>query len=82
MFCSMFLSCCHAFLIANARDIAQEIATLRKEALAFKAVRAALRAPDDPSSSNAAKLVFEKVRCTYLCQSSCHVERSPLGFPL
>ncbi|KAF7327636.1 Ubiquitin-like modifier activating enzyme 2 [Mycena kentingensis (nom. inval.)] len=37
---------------------AQEIATLRKEALAFNAVREALRSPD---ASQAAKKVFEKV---------------------
>ncbi|TFK50549.1 hypothetical protein OE88DRAFT_1713030 [Heliocybe sulcata] len=38
---------------------AQEIATLRKEAQAFKAVRSALRSKD--KSSNAAKMAFEKV---------------------
>ncbi|KAF9554803.1 hypothetical protein CPC08DRAFT_712628 [Agrocybe pediades] len=37
---------------------AQEIATLRKEAEAFRAVRDALRSPE---SADAAKLVFEKV---------------------
>ncbi|KZT21897.1 hypothetical protein NEOLEDRAFT_1072604 [Neolentinus lepideus HHB14362 ss-1] len=37
---------------------AQEIATLRKEAQAFKAVRAALRSKD--SSGNAARMAFEK----------------------
>ncbi|KAF7792682.1 hypothetical protein EIP86_003780 [Pleurotus ostreatoroseus] len=36
-----------------------EIATLRKEALAFKAVRAALRSPSD--DDNAAKIAFDKV---------------------
>ncbi|KAI0658884.1 hypothetical protein C8Q70DRAFT_991217 [Cubamyces menziesii] len=41
---------------------ATEIAALRKEALAFKAVRDALRSPAaDGSPSGAAKLVFEKV---------------------
>ncbi|KAH8103415.1 hypothetical protein BXZ70DRAFT_1055295 [Cristinia sonorae] len=40
---------------------AQEIATLRKEAVAFKAVRAALRAPAEMTSSDAAKIVFAKV---------------------
>jgi hypothetical protein len=39
--------------------IAQEIATLRKEAQAFQRVRAALRSPD--SDEDAAKLAFEKV---------------------
>jgi hypothetical protein len=38
---------------------AQEIATLRKEAQAFKAVRDALRSSD--STVDAAKLVFQKV---------------------
>lgn len=42
--------------------IAQEIATLRKEAQAFKAVRAALRTPQaDGQETSAAKMVFEKV---------------------
>ncbi|KAH9855584.1 hypothetical protein C2E23DRAFT_813898 [Lenzites betulinus] len=42
---------------------ANEIAALRKEALAFKAVRSALRSPSsgENSSSSAAKLVFDKV---------------------
>lgn len=40
---------------------ANEIAALRKEALAFKAVRSALRTPQEPSGSDAAKMVFEKV---------------------
>ncbi|KZT71220.1 hypothetical protein DAEQUDRAFT_688223 [Daedalea quercina L-15889] len=41
---------------------AQEIATLRKEAQAFKVVRTALRMPEiDGQGPNAAKLVFEKV---------------------
>ncbi|OBZ78036.1 Ubiquitin-activating enzyme E1-like protein [Grifola frondosa] len=41
---------------------AQEIATLRKEALAFKAVRAALRtSPQTSQDSTAAKIVFDKV---------------------
>ncbi|GJE92396.1 ubiquitin-activating enzyme E1-like protein [Phanerochaete sordida] len=39
---------------------AQEIATLRKEAQAFKKVRAALR-QSDPGSDEAARLVFNKV---------------------
>ncbi|KAL0581299.1 E1 ubiquitin-activating protein uba2 [Marasmius crinis-equi] len=38
---------------------AQEIATLRKEALAFQAVRQALRSPN--SKDSAAKMVFQKV---------------------
>lgn len=43
---------------------AAEIATLRKEAQAFKSVRAALRSPsaDAWSSSSAAKQAFDKVR--------------------
>lgn len=42
--------------------IAQEIATLRREAQAFKVVRAALRTPHvDGQGSSAAKIVFEKV---------------------
>jgi ubiquitin-like 1-activating enzyme E1 B len=42
--------------------IAQEIATLRKEAQAFKRVRTALRSPND--NEEAAKLAFEKAcRC-------------------
>ncbi|KAG6371470.1 hypothetical protein JVT61DRAFT_9500 [Boletus reticuloceps] len=40
--------------------IAQEIAALRKEALAYKAVRNALRSPQ--TTDDAAKTVFEKVR--------------------
>lgn len=39
-------------------DPAQEIDTLRKEALAFHAVRTALRSP---SGTDAAKMVFQKV---------------------
>jgi ubiquitin-like 1-activating enzyme E1 B len=39
--------------------IAQEIATLRKEAQAFRRVRTALRSPGD--DEEAAKLAFEKV---------------------
>lgn len=38
---------------------AQEIATLRKEAQAFRRVRTALRSPND--DEEAAKLAFEKV---------------------
>lgn len=38
---------------------AQEIANLRREAQAFKSVRAALRSRD--TSSSAAKMVFQKV---------------------
>ena len=42
---------------------AQEIATLRKEAQAFRRVRTALRSPND-DDDEAAKLAFEKVcRC-------------------
>ncbi|KAI0794797.1 hypothetical protein C8Q75DRAFT_747457 [Abortiporus biennis] len=41
---------------------AQEIATLRKEALAFKAVRSALRTPPkSENASDASKMAFEKV---------------------
>ena len=40
--------------------IAQEIATLRKEAQAFKAVREALRSKQ--GNPDAARLVFQKVR--------------------
>lgn len=39
--------------------LAQEIANLRKEAIAFKAVRTALRSPSDDST--AAKAAFDKV---------------------
>lgn len=46
------------------RFLAEEIATLRKEALAFKAVRTALRTAASSASSGAAKMVFEKVRVT------------------
>lgn len=44
--------------------LAAEIATLRKEAQAFKSVRAALRSTseDASSSSSAAKQAFDKVR--------------------
>jgi hypothetical protein len=44
--------------------LAQEIENLRREAQAFKSVRAALRSKD--SSSNAAKMVFQKVRFFYI----------------
>lgn len=47
--------------VAECIPIAQEIATLRKEALAFKAVRAALRTPHEDGSSSAARIVFQKV---------------------
>ncbi|KAI0084615.1 hypothetical protein BDY19DRAFT_898178 [Irpex rosettiformis] len=40
---------------------AQEIATLRKEAQAFKSVRAALRTPQSGSDVDAARLIFQKV---------------------
>jgi 3'-phosphoadenosine 5'-phosphosulfate (PAPS) 3'-phosphatase len=40
---------------------AQEIATLRKEAKAFKVVRDALRSPSTDGDRDAAKLVFQKV---------------------
>jgi ubiquitin-like 1-activating enzyme E1 B len=49
--------------LANAffgASIAQEIATLRKEALAFQAVRSALRSKG-ANEGDAAKLVFQKV---------------------
>ena len=45
---------CHSL-----RSIAQEIATLRKEAQAFQRVRTALRSLN--SNEDAAKLAFEKV---------------------
>lgn len=41
--------------------LAQEIATLRKEAQAFKKVRTALRSPNT-ENNDAAKMVFEKVK--------------------
>ena len=41
--------------------LAQEIATLRKEAQAFKSVRAALRTPQPGGDADAAKLIFQKV---------------------
>jgi hypothetical protein len=47
--------------------IAQEIATLRKEAQAFKAVRAALRSPT--ATNDAARMVFQKVRTTLSVRS-------------
>jgi hypothetical protein len=40
-------------------SLAQEIATLRKEAQAFKSVRTALRS--NTQNTNAAKIVFQKV---------------------
>ena len=61
---------------------AQEIAALRKEATAFKAVRDALRSE---SSADAARLVFQKVTSclfvlsgdTYLlCRSSTQISRT------
>lgn len=46
----------------HTHPIAQEIATLRKEAQAFKRVRIALKSSND--NEGAAKLAFEKVcRC-------------------
>ena len=47
------------FSIIEIRRIAQEIATLRKEAQAFRRVRTALRSQDD--NEEAARLAFEKV---------------------
>ena len=47
------------FSVIHSHPIAQEIATLRKEAQAFRRVRTALRSPDD--QEEAAKLAFEKV---------------------
>lgn len=61
---------------------AQEIAALRKEATAFKAVRDALRSK---SSTNAAQLVFQKVASCFsvpngdanlLCRSSTQTSRT------
>jgi len=49
-------------LDADTAPAAQEIANLRKEAQAFKSVRAALRSKD--ASSSAAKMVFQKVWCS------------------
>ena len=40
---------------------AQEIANLRKEAQAFKVVRAALRTSPNATNADAARLAFEKV---------------------
>ena len=52
-----------AFSVTQDRLIAQEIATLRKEAQAFRRVRTALRSPND--NEEAVKLTFEKVcRCS------------------
>jgi len=49
----------------------QEIEMLRKEALAFKAVRKALRTPSPNGSSDVAKNVFDKVSFPpFLTQSS------------
>ena len=48
------------FSVIHNRLIAQEIATLRKEAQAFRRVRTTLRSPDN--HEEAAKLAFEKVR--------------------
>ena len=63
------------FLYLTGLSIANEIAALRKEAQAFKAVRAALRsAPEGDASSSgpsAAKLVFNKVRISGRLMSSC-----------
>ena len=44
---------------SSCTEIAQEIATLRKEAQAFKAVRTALRS--STHNADAAKVVFQKV---------------------
>jgi ubiquitin-like 1-activating enzyme E1 B len=51
----------HTFLINSICTIAQEIATLRKEAKAFKVVRDALRSPSTDVNRDAAKMVFQKV---------------------
>ena len=48
------------FSVIHDLPIAQEIATLRKEAQAFKRVRTALGSPND-GGDQAAKLAFEKV---------------------
>lgn len=48
-------------------EIAQEIATLRKEAQAFKAVRTALRS--NTQNAVAAKIVFQKVLPPVLSKS-------------
>ena len=56
MVCRLRTSSCTP-LFTN--PIAQEIATLRKEAQAFKRVRTALRSPN--SDEEAARLAFEKV---------------------
>ena len=49
------------FSVIDVHLIAQEIATLRKEAQAFRRVRTALRSQND--NEEAARLAFEKVRC-------------------
>ena len=54
--------------LAPALLLAQEIANLRREAQAFKSVRAALRSKD--TSSSAAKMAFQKVQCFLLPQGS------------
>jgi len=48
------------FFVIDVHLIAQEIATLRKEAQAFRRVRTALRSQND--NEEAARLAFEKVR--------------------
>ena len=52
------------FSVIHSLLTAQEIATLRKEAQAFRRVRTALRSPND--NEEAAKLTFDKV-CRWLC---------------
>lgn len=49
----------HHVIRHSLRSVAQEIATLRKEAQAFQRVRTALRSLND--GEGAAKLAFEKV---------------------
>ena len=52
------------FTLVPSLLLAQEIENLRREAQAFKSVRASLRSKD--TSSNAAKMAFQKVQCLLL----------------
>ena len=56
-------ACCVSLIDPHTNLSAQEIATLRKEAQAFKAVRAALRSP--ATTGDAARMVFQKVRSVF-----------------
>ena len=59
---------------------AQEIATLRKEAQAFKAVRDALRSPT--TTGDAARMVFQKVSITFSLPNSTQKSPFDLCFSL